>query len=436
MHINSKKDYTACSTDDIELTAKDNENIWHPFTPINFVPDNIIVAKGEGACFIDAAGNRYIDAISSWWVNLHGHCNPYIANAVTAQMATLEHSIFAGFSHIPAITLAEQLLQVLPDFQKVFFSDNGSTSVEVALKMALQYWWNKGTPKYKVLAFRSSYHGDTFGSMSVGARNAFNTPFEPLLFDVIFIDLPNEDNFNQICSELMQILEKQDVACFIFEPLILGAGGMLMYEARFLQELIAICKAHNCITIADEVMTGFGRTGRFFAIDFLENRPDIICLSKGITGGFFPLGVTICKQFIFDAYKSSDKRKTFFHGHSYTGNPTTCAAAIASMELMHLPETKVNIERIVASHCQFIWKLSESKKIRNIRQNGTVLAFDLITDEGTGYLNSAAENIAEFFIKKNIIIRPLGNVIYVLPPYCIMDFELQQIYNAIIELVC
>ena len=415
--------------------ALDSSDVWHPFTQVSYAPANLLIERGEGACFIDIDGNRYIDGISSWWVNLHGHCNPYIINAITTQLGQLEHSIFAGFTHKPGIELAHRLLGHLPGFEKIFFSDNGSTAVEVALKMALQYWSNKGIPKHKVIAFRDAYHGDTFGGMSVAARNAFNKPFEPLLFDVIPIDLPNGGNISAILADLEQILANEDIACFIFEPLVLGAGGMLMYEASHLQQLIGLCKKRHCLTIADEVMTGFGRTGRFFATDYLTSKPDIICMSKGITGGFFPLGATACQQFIFDAFISSDKMKTFFHGHSYTGNPVTCAAALASLDLMETPETLDQIAFIEESHAAFIQELAENDQIERLRQTGTILAFDMKTDEATGYLNRSAEPLAEFFIRRNIILRPLGNVLYVLPPYCITAQELGSIYDAIRELL-
>ncbi len=414
---------------------RDKAHVWHPFTQVSYAPDNILIERGEGSCFIDDQGNRYIDGISSWWVNLHGHCHPHIIKAVTAQLHQLEHSIFAAFTHKPGIELAEKLLSHLPGFDKVFFSDNGSTSVEVALKMTFQYWANKGTPKTKVIAFEDAYHGDTFGGMSVAARNAFNKPFEPLLFDVISINLPTDANIDSVLAQMEGALQSQDVSCFIFEPLVLGASGMLMYSAEHLQQLIALCRNYHCLTIADEVMTGFGRTGKFFAIDHLSERPDIVCMSKGITGGFFALGATACKQFIFDAFVSSDKMKTFFHGHSYTGNPTTCAAALASMELMEDTFAMANITRIANSHAAFAAKLSGHSKIEHIRHTGTILAFDIKTGETTGYLNNAAEPLASFFLQRGIILRPLGNVLYVLPPYCITDTELERIYNAIRELL-
>ncbi len=409
----------------------DQSNVWHPFTQVYYAPDNIIITHGKDTCYYDDQGNSFIDAISSWWVNLHGHSHPYITKAVAEQCMQLEHSIFAGFTHHPGITLATRLLSHHTYMSKVFFSDNGSTSVEVALKMAFQYWSNNGTPKYKVIAFKEAYHGDTFGGMSVAARNAFNKPFEPLLFNVINIDLPTDENIDNLCAHLENILAEGEIASFIFEPLVLGAGGMLMYKAEHLDRLIALCNKYECITIADEVMTGFGRTGKLFASNYLHCKPDIICLSKGITGGFFPLGATLCKQEIFDAHISSDKTKTFFHGHSYTGNPTICAAANASLDLLENNDTISKIEHISYRQQQFANEIRNNSNIENVRHMGTILAFDVESNETTGYLNSKAESLADYFIKLNIILRPLGNVLYILPPYCITDAELDKIYNAI-----
>ncbi len=415
--------------------SDDAAHVWHPFTQVEYAPANILIERGEGAWFIDSEGNRYIDGISSWWVNLHGHCHPYIIKAITAQLSSLEHSIFAGFTHKPGILLAKRLLGHLPEHHKIFFSDNGSTAVEVGIKMALQYWSNTGHPKHKIVAFKEAYHGDTFGGMSVAARNAFNAPFERLLFDVISVDLPTEDNIEELSAELENILKDDDVACFIFEPLVLGAGGMKMYSPAHLDRLISICEKRQCLTIADEVMTGFGRTGTFFACDQLTAAPDILCMSKGITGGFFPLGATACKQYIFDAFISKDKMKTFFHGHSYTGNPVTCAAALASLDLMEATETKRNIKEICDSHEVFAQSLKGKNTIENIRQTGTILAFDIKTNENTGYLNSRAEPLGEFFIKRNIILRPLGNVLYIIAPYCITKTELDLVYAAVSALI-
>ncbi len=414
------------------IQERDKNAVWHPFTQLKTAPLPISIVKGEGAYFYDDKGNRFIDAIASWWVNLHGHCHPYLTIKISEQLQTLEHTLFSGFTHEPAVKLAERLLGRLPDNQsKIFYSDNGSTAVEVALKMAFQYWSNQSISKTKVIAFENGYHGDTFGGMSVGARNAFNLPFSKLLFDVIHIPVPIHGQEKISLNSLNKALEQHDIASFIFEPLVQGAGGMVIYSPQVLDELIYNCRQKNVITIADEVMTGFGRTGKFFASDYLNEKPDIICMSKGLTGGVMPLGATACAQFIYDKFLSDDKLKTFYHGHSYTANPTACSAALASLDLFDNPDTFENINRITESHKRFFLKIKLHKALIDVRQLGTIIAFEIKTDEETNYLNSLAGNISDFFIARGIIIRPLGNVIYILPPYCISNNDLDYIYKTI-----
>lgn len=416
------------------LQERDKNVVWHPFTQLKAAPLPIVIIKGEGAYFYDKNGKRYIDGIASWWVNVHGHCHPYLTKKISEQLQTLEHTLFSGFTHEPAVQLAERLLKRLPNNQsKIFYSDNGSTAVEVALKMAFQYWSNQSIPKTKVIAFENGYHGDTFGGMSVGARNAFNNPFSKLLFDVIHIPVPVKGKEQESLNALQTALQRDNIASFIFEPLVQGAGGMVMYSAEILDELIKLCRTKNVITIADEVMTGFGRTGNFFASDYLVQKPDIICMSKGLTGGVMPLGATACAQFIYDAFLSDDKTKTFFHGHSYTANPTACSAALASLDLFDMPEAFENIKRIEEQHNLFLQKIRSHKALIEVRQLGTIIAFEINTSEGTHYLNSLAEHISDFFISREIILRPLGNVMYVLPPYCINNTDLEYIYYAIEE---
>ena len=418
----------------MNIQERDKKAVWHPFTQLKAAPLPIVIVKGEGTYFYDELGKRYIDGIASWWVNTHGHCHPYLTKKISEQLQTLEHTLFSGFTHEPAVQLAERLLKRLPTNQsKIFYSDNGSTAVEVALKMAFQYWSNQSIPKTKVIAFENGYHGDTFGGMSVGARNAFNSPFSKLLFDVIHIPVPVKGKEQESVNALQKALQRDDVASFIFEPLVQGAGGMVMYSAQILDELIKQCCEKNVITIADEVMTGFGRTGNFFASDYLVQKPDIICMSKGLTGGVMPLGATACAQFVYEAFVSDDKTKTFFHGHSYTANPTACSAALASLDLFDKPEAFENIKRIEQQHNLFLQKIRSHKALIEVRQLGTIIAFEINTNEGTHYLNSLAEHISDFFISREIILRPLGNVMYVLPPYCINNTDLEYIYNAIEE---
>jgi len=414
------------------IQERDQQAVWHPFTQLKNERKPIAIVRGDGAYFYDDKGTRFIDGIASWWVNVHGHSHPYLAKKVSDQLQTLEHAIFSGFTHEPAVQLAERLLKRLPENQsKIFYSDNGSTSVEVAMKMAFQYWSNINRPKTKIIALENAYHGDTFGGMSVGARNAFNLPFSKLLFDVIHIPVPVKGKEQECLTELNKALMQDDVAAFIFEPLIQGAGGMVMYSSEVLNELIGLCRKKEVITIADEVMTGFGRTGTFFASDQLQNKPDILCLSKGLTGGVMPLGVTSCAQFIYDAFLSDDKMKTFFHGHSYTANPTACSAALASMDLFDLPEVFENIARIEQKHAIFLQKIKGHGSLVEVRQLGTIIAFEINTKEQTSYLNSLAEEISDFFISKGIILRPLGNIVYILPPYCIKNDDLDYIYECV-----
>jgi adenosylmethionine---8-amino-7-oxononanoate aminotransferase len=395
----------------------------------------IAITRGEGALLYDVHGKAYIDAISSWWVNLHGHSHPHIAEKVSAQLRTLEHVIFAGFTHSPAVELAEKLAGKLPgDQRRIFYSDNGSTAVEVAIKMALQYWVNRGEPRNKVIALKGAYHGDTFGAMSVSGRSAFTAAFEPFLFDVEFIDVPSKGKFPAALDQMSELLQKHgnNIAAFIFEPLVQGASGMIMYEEAALEALMGLCRESRVLLIADEVMTGFGRTGRFFATDHLSEKPDIYCLSKGLTGGTMALGATSCTEEIYAAFLSKDKLKTFFHGHSFTANPLACSAGLASMELMEKKETWEAIREIESMHSEFSAILN-TFGIKDVRQKGTILAIELETGEDTSYFNRKGASIYRFFLDRGILLRPLGNIIYILPPYCIKKEELEQVYNSITE---
>jgi len=395
------------------------------------LPVNIV--RGEGEYLFDEEGNRYIDGVASWWTNIHGHAHPEIAKAIYEQALKLEQVIFAGFTHPSAEELAKHLLSIVSYHHKVFYSDNGSTAVEVAIKMALQYWNNKGTPRNKIVAFRDAYHGDTFGSMSVSARGVFTQPFQSLLFDVVFIDTPNGTNDQQVIEQLSAAIAKGDVAAFIFEPLVLGSGGMLMYSEKTLNKLIGVCKEGGVISIADEVMTGFGRTGRFLATDYCNNKADIVCLSKGITGGFMPFAATTCTQAIYDVFYSDEKSKMLFHGHSYTANPLGCAAALASLQVFGKERTMSKIGAIEERHAAFVTKLKGNPVVKQVRHRGTILAFEINTKEETGYLNTIRDKAYKFFMGKRIILRPLGNVVYILPPYCISSDNLGVIYSAIEE---
>lgn len=424
------------------MAERDRQVIWHPYTQMQLAPSPLPIVRGSGAWLQDEAGNQYIDAISSWWVNLHGHAHPYLAEKIYEQALKLEQVIFAGFTHTPAIELAERLLKILPgSFTKLFYSDNGSTAVEVALKMAIQYWSNKSaahtqtaqgppaTARKKILALTDSYHGDTFGAMSVSERGTFTLAFQDYLFEVEFINLDDRSAWADRSWD--------EFACIIYEPLVQGAGGMRMHEASALNILLKKCRQHQVICIADEVMTGFGRTGKLFASEYVEEKPDIICLSKGITGGMMALGATACRQEIYDAFLSDDRSKTFFHGHSYTANPLACAAANASLDLLLKDECIRSIQRIVDMHAEFAFGLQQdtSGRIKNVRQAGTIVAFEVETSGKEGYLNNISSVIHAKALERGVLIRPLGNTVYVMPPYCIGDGELKKVYACIKEII-
>jgi len=411
------------------LGEQDSRYIWHPYTQMKSAPPAIPMVRGKEALLFDEQDNAYLDAISSWWVNLHGHGNPYIAQKIFEQACTLEHCIFAGFTHPQAIRLALRLLTILPGkMTRVFYSDNGSTAVEVALKMAIQYWRNKGIQKSRILALRHAYHGDTFGAMSVSGRSVFNQVFADYLFQVDYTQIPSNDN-------PVEDHHPSEYAAVIFEPLIQGSGGMLMHEAADLNRFIRYCRSQGMLIIADEVMTGFGRTGKTFAMDHVEEYADMICLSKGITGGTMAMGVTACNQSVFEAFLSEDRTRTLFHGHSYTANPIACAAANASLDLLESPDCQDNILRISKLHADFRLQIQDHPAIRNLRQTGTILAFEMDTGQPDSYTNPIRDSLYDFFLRRRIILRPLGNTLYLMPPYCITNAQLEQVYQAIRELL-
>jgi adenosylmethionine-8-amino-7-oxononanoate aminotransferase len=417
-----------------DLLERDRKYVWHPYTQMGLQQPHLPIISGKGAYLFDEHGNQYIDAISSWWTNIHGHAHPYLAEKIAAQLTILEHVIFAGVTHQPAVALAERLLQHLPaEQEKIFYSDNGSTAVEVALKMALQYWYNSGTPRTRILAFEHAYHGDTFGAMSVSSRSIFTHPFQDLLFEVRFLPVPLKGREQETIEQLQAYLSANgsEAAAFIYEPLVQGTAGMVMYEPEALNEIIAVCKKAGIITIADEVMTGFGRTGKFFASDYVAEQPDIVCLSKGLTGGAMAFGVTSCTDAIYQAFYSSDKTRTLFHGHSYTANPLACTAALASLDLMEREETWQNIARIHNSHMAAMEKLKHQQGVKDCRVTGTILAVELETGDDASYLSEVRDHLYEYFISQGILLRPLGNIVYILPPYCIAAADLQRVYDTI-----
>ena len=419
------------------LTERDRQVIWHPYTQHKNQLPPIPILQGKGSLLFDDRGNSYIDAISSWWVTIHGHGHPYIAEKLYAQARQLEHVIFTGFTHEPAVQLAEKLLAILPgDFSKVFYSDNGSTAVEVAIKMVLQYWQNLepgpgggsvGGRKVrnKILAFRHSYHGDTFGAMSVSERSIFTAAFREHLFDVVFIDTPTADNIAGLQSFLRE--RAGEIAGFIYEPLLQAAGGMRIYDPVLMDSLLDTARSGGILCIADEVLTGFGRTGRLFASEYLQHKADIICLSKALTGGTLALGVTAVTEPVFGAFLSDDRLKTLFHGHSFTANPLACTAALASLDLLLDKDCRERIDALSQRHLAFAKKIRTSPVVRNVRTLGTVIAFELNAGQD-GYINNIGASITERSLQKGIYLRPLGNTVYLMPPYCITESELDQVY--------
>ena len=415
-----------------------SSSVWHPFTQHALMPDFPLVKEGQGAYLTLEDGRKLFDAISSWWVVTHGHCHPRIIEAIRDQAKKLDQVIFAGFTHDPAEKLAEKLVGLMPGatsedpLSHVFYSDSGSTAVEVALKMALGFWTNNGIKRDKIVVMEHSYHGDTIGTMSVGERGVFNAAYNPLMFDVLPVPFPSKGN-EQTCLEALESYCKRgDIAAFILEPLVLGAGGMMMYGADLLEQMAAICRRHDVLLIADEVMTGWGRTGTLFACEQAIIVPDILCASKGITGGSMPLAVTLAKRKIFDAHYSTDRSKTFFHSSSYTANPIACAAALANVRIWEDEPVKERLSSLIGIQGQMLARLDNSGLFVNCRQAGSIIAADLAVSDG-GYLANVGPRLYEHFISNGYLIRPLGNTLYLMPPFCSTEDDLAGAVDCMIE---
>lgn len=418
------------------FSQRDQKHLWHPYTQHKTAKNHLAIVKGNGALLWDEHGNEYIDAIASWWVNPFGHANKTLADAIYKQLTTLEHVLFGGFTHAPAVTLSEELIKILPNNQqKLFFSDNGSTAVEVAIKMALQYFYNKGEKRYKIVAFENAFHGDTFAAMAASGISFFTEAFKNQLIDVIRIPVPVEGKEEECLRAFRQIAETQNPAAFIFEPLVQGAAGMVMYSPKALNALIGIAKKSGILTIADEVMTGFGRTGKNFAVDYLKEQPDMMCLSKALTGGTVPMAITTTTQKIFDAFLDDDVNKALFHGHTYTANPTGCAAALASLKMLQSDETQKSIQRINQAHLQFQQRLHNHPKVTSTRVMGVIFALDIKVKGKADYYGNLRNSLYNFFIKNGVILRPVGNTIYILPPYVISDLQLEKIYATVVSAI-
>lgn len=414
------------------LSEKDSLYNWHPYTQHKIYSHFPAIVKGKDEFLWDENGKKYIDAIASWWVNPFGHSNIVIADAIYKQLTTLEHVLFGGFTHNVVVELAEKLIEILPSNQrKFFYSDNGSTAVEVAIKASFQFHYNKGIKKNTIIAFDDAFHGDTFGAMAVSGIGLFTEAFQDALINVIRIPVPTKGNEEKSKEALRIAIAENKVAAFIFEPLVLGAAGMVMYEALELDELLSICKENEVFTIADEVMTGFGKTGKLFACDYLQNQPDMMCLSKALTGGTIPMAITTFTTAIFDGFVSDNVNHALFHGHTFTANPTGCAAALASISLLKNPEILENIQKITASHLQFEQHISKHRKVKTTRVLGVIFALEVEVSEKQEYYSNLRNEFYTYFIDKGVILRPVGNIIYILPSYIISDESLQKVYTTI-----
>jgi adenosylmethionine---8-amino-7-oxononanoate aminotransferase len=408
--------------------------VWHPFTQHAVHGEIPSIVRTDGAWLEAADGRRIFDAISSWWVITHGHRYRPIMQAIRAETERLDQVIFAGFTHPPAEELARQLIAITPsELTHVFFSDSGSTAVEVALKMALGFWLHSGEGRRHILALERAYHGDTIGGMSVGERGVFNAPYDPLLFDVGRLPFPHQGREQETLDALDQACRERPVAALIVEPLILGAGGMLIYQPTVLAEMARICRHHGVLLIADEVMTGWGRTGTLFACEQAGIVPDIACYSKGLTGGVLPLAVTLCQRAIFDAHYAEDRRKTFFHSSSYTANPIACAAALANLKVWRSEPVRERIAALAEVHTKALDRFRDDRRFENVRQLGTIAALDLVVND-SGYLADIGPRLYRHFLARDMLVRPLGNTIYLMPPYCSTADELSAVYEAIAAL--
>ncbi len=416
------------------LQERDQKFIWHPLTQHKIHQEALPIVKAKGALLYGEDGKTYIDGIASWYTAMYGHCNAFVLEKAQEQMQQLDQIVFSGFTHEPAIRLSEELIGLLPTNQeKIFFSDNGSTANEIGIKMALQYHFNKGKKKNTIIAFENGFHGDTFGAMSASGLSVYNGPFEDFFIDVQRIPTPTADSIEEVIEKLLSIINNHDVAGFIYEPLVQGANSMHMYYARYLNQILAVCNDNGVITIADEVMTGFGKTGKMFASEHAEIQPDIISMSKALTAGFVPMAITSCTKEIYDAFLDDSVGKAFFHAHTYSANPIACAVSLAGISLLKSDEIQTSIKRIIASHQQFNDSIKNHPKVKSTRQTGIIYAMDL--DIEMDRYGKKRYEIFDFFMQKGIFLRPLGNTIYILAPYVVTNEQLNTIYEAIKSLL-
>ena len=415
-----------------DLTKRDQKHLWHPLTQHKLSSEMLPIVKAKGAILYDDHGKEYVDGIASWYTCMYGHCNPAITNKVAAQMQELDQVVFSGFTHEPAIKLSEALIEILPsNQQKLFFSDNGSTATEIGIKMALQYHHNLGNDRKVMLAFEEGFHGDTFGAMSVSGLSVYNGAFEDHFIKVVRIPTPTGENNQEVLELLKSRISEYKIAGFIYEPLVQGAAAMKMHDSNGLNEILKICKANDIICVADEVMTGFGKTGKNFASEYMETQPDVMCLSKALTAGLLPMAITTCSQKVYDAFYADEISKGLFHGHTYSANPLSCTAALAGIELLNSEEIQNDIARITKSHKDFNEKIKMHPKVTNTRQLGVIYAFDLnVKMERYGNVRNL---LFKHFMDKGVFLRPLGSTIYILAPFVTTNDQLEKIYNSIEE---
>jgi adenosylmethionine-8-amino-7-oxononanoate aminotransferase len=414
----------------MSLIDRDKVVVWHPYTQMKTAAPPLPIVRGQGVYLFTEDGRKLLDGISSWWVNIHGHAHPRLNQAIAEQARKIAHVIFAGATHEPAVELAERLVGALPaGLTRIFYSDNGSTAVEVAIKLALQYWQNIGgksrAERTRIVALHHAYHGDTVGAMSVSGESIFTQPFASLLFPVDRVDP----------SGLSAHLDAhgERIAAVIVEPMLQGAGGMIMWPAESLAKVRELCYRHGVLMIADEVLTGFGRTGRMFACEHASVTPDIICLSKALTAGYLPMAATAVTNAVYEAFLSDDRAKTFFHGHSFTANPLGCAVALASLDLIEEGNVLARIVRLERQLRDGLTPLAQLPIVRDVRVLGGVGVVELKSDGG--YLDNVGPLLYEQFLERGILLRPLGNVVYFMPPYVITDGEVDMVTGCIGEVL-
>ncbi|MEL6304481.1 MAG: adenosylmethionine--8-amino-7-oxononanoate transaminase [Bacteroidota bacterium] len=411
------------------MIQRDQKYIWHPLTQHKTAAPPLPITKAQGALFWDDKGKAYIDGIASWYTAMYGHGHPHIVEAIHQQMQQLDFVMFSGFTHQPAVDLAERLLKLLPESQtKVFFNDNGSTAVEAAIKMAIQYHYNQGEIRDTLIAFEDGFHGDTFGAMSASGISSYNGPFEDFLLKVVRLPVPTVENHHVVLAQLEELISKNRCAAFVFEPLVQGAAGMKFHATEGLDAMIEVCQQSDILCVADEIMTGFGKTGTTFASDQLQNSPDILCLSKALTAGMFPLSITSCSEKVYKAFLSDEVAKGFFHAHTYSAHPVGCAAALAALDLFQSDEISERRTAIAEQHLQFVKRMTGNSLVGEVRSKGVILAMDL--NVKTSRYGSLRDTLYNYFMERGVNLRPLGNTIYTLPPYVITDEQLAQIHQV------